>query len=59
MHKNVGVTRERGKKPNMIVLYDYTKGGVDIVDLIFRIKSKLCEISPLVFILDTVRTYKC
>ena len=43
----------------MIVLYDYTKGGVDIVDLISRIKSKLCAISPLAFILDTVRTYKC
>ena len=45
----------------MIVLYDHTKGGVDIVDLIswklsVRIKSKRWTITALAFILDTVRT---
>ena len=61
MHKSVAVTRDRRKKPNMIVLYDHTKGGVDIVDLIssklsVRIKSRRWTINALAFILDTVRT---
>ena len=61
MHKNVVIKRHRRKKPNMIVLYDQTKGGVDIVDLIssklsVRIKSKHWTINALAFILDTVRT---
>ena len=61
MHKNVEVTRNRREKPNMIDLYDHTKGGVDIVDLIssklpVRIKSKCWTINTLAFILDTVRT---
>ena len=61
MHKNVGVTRDRRKKPNMIVLYDHTKGCVDIIDLIssklsVRIKSKRWTVNALAFILDTVRT---
>ena len=61
MHKNVVIKRHRRKKPNMIVLYDQTKGGVDIVDLIssklsVRIKSKHWTTNALAFILDTVRT---
>ena len=61
IHKNVGVTRDRRKKPNKITLYDHTKGGVDIVDFIssklsVHIKSKRWTINVLVFILDIVRT---
>ena len=61
MHQNVGVTHDRRKKPSMIVLYDHTKGGVDIVDLIspklsVRINSKRWTINALAFILDTVCT---
>ena len=61
IHKNVGVTRDRRKKPNKIALYDHTKGGVDIVDFIssklsVHIKSKRWTINVLVFILDIVRT---
>ena len=55
MHKSIGVTRDRRKKPKMIVLYDHTKGGADIVDLIsskfsVRIKSKHWTINALAFI---------
>ena len=61
MHKNVVIKQHRRKKPNMIVLYDHTKGSVDIVDLIssklsVRIKSKHWTINALASILDTVRT---
>ena len=61
MHRNAGVTRDRRKKPNMIVLYDHTKGSVDIFDLIcsklsVRINSKRLTINALAFSLDTVRT---
>ena len=60
MHKYVEVTRGRREKPNLIALYDHTKGGVDTVDLIssklpVRIKSKCWTINTLAFILDTVR----
>ena len=59
MHKNVGVTQDRRKKPNMIVLYDHTKGGLDIVDLIssklpVRTKSKRWTKNALPFIIDIV-----
>ena len=61
IHKNVGVTRDRRKKPDQNTLYDHTKGGVDIVDFIssklsVHIKSKRWTINVLVFILDIVRT---
>ena len=49
------------KKPNMIVLYDHTKGGLDIVDLIssklsVRIKPKWWTVNALALILDIVLT---
>ena len=55
MHKSIGVTRDRRKKPKIIVLYDHTKGDADIVDLIsskfsVRIKSKHWTINALAFI---------
>ena len=61
MHKDVRVTRDQRKKPNNIVLYDHTKGGVDIVDLIssklsVRMKTRRWTMNALAFILDTVRT---
>ena len=61
MHRNLGVTWDRREETNIIVLNDYRKGGVDIVDLIssklhVRIKSKRWTTNALAFILDTVRT---
>ena len=55
-----GNTRQE-KKLNMTVLYEPTKGGADIVDLIFsklsvRIKSKPWTINALAFFIDSVRT---
>ena len=34
MHKSVKITRDSRKKPNVITLYDCTKGGVDVMDMI-------------------------
>ena len=61
MHKDIKISRDLRTKPQPIVFYDYTKGGVDIVDLLSsslstRIKSKRWTINALVFLLDTVRT---
>ena len=61
MHRNVGVTRDRRKKPNMIVLYDHSKGSVDVFDLIclklsVRINSKRLTTNSFAFNLDTVST---
>ena len=48
-------------KPHVLVMYDYTKGGADVVDLILthrttKIKSKRWSLDAFVFILDTVQT---
>lgn len=61
MHEDVKVTRDKRRKPQVHSLYDHTKGGVDVVDLISsnsstRIKSKRWPLNALAFILDTVRT---
>ena len=60
MHDTVSVTKDQRRKPNVIVFYDYTKGGVDVVDLIAkmstRIKNKRWIINSLAFVLDTART---
>ena len=55
------VTNDQRKKPHVHVMYDHTKGGVDIVDLLStnhstRIKSKRCPLNALVFVLNTCRT---
>ena len=34
MHSSVRVTRNEWKKPHVHTLYDQTKGGFDVVDLI-------------------------
>ena len=60
MHDTVRVTKDQRRKPYVIVFYDYTKGGVDVVDLIAkmstRIKNKRWVINSLAFALDTART---
>ena len=60
MHDNVRITKDQRKKPDVIVFYDYTKGGVDVVDLLAkmstRMKSKRWVINALAFVLDTART---
>ena len=61
MHGKVKVTNDQRKKPHVHVMYDQTKGGADIVDLLStnyltRIKSKRWPLNALAFILDTCRT---
>ena len=61
MHDDVGVTNDHRRKPNVHVMYDHTKGGVDVVDLLSsshstRIKTKRWPLNALAFILDTCRT---
>ena len=61
MHDTVRVTKDTIRKPDIIKLYDHTKGGVDVVDLISsgsstRIKSRRWTLNALAFILDTERT---
>ena len=61
MHDKVKVTNDQRCKPHVLVMYDHTKGGVDVVDLISthhltRIKSKRWPLNAFAFILDTVRT---
>ena len=60
MQKDVGLTWDRRKKYNTIILYYHTKENVDIVDLVYsklpvHIKSKRWTINGLAFILDTLR----
>ena len=61
MHNIVKVTQDQRQKPNVHIMYDYTKGGVDIVDLLSthhstRMKTKRWPINALAFGLDTCRT---
>ena len=47
--------------PDYLELYDHTKGGVNVVDLVLtnstkRIKHKRWPMNALAFVLDTVRT---
>ena len=61
LHDKVRVTKDERRKPDIHKLYDHTKGGVDVVDLISisyttRIKNKRWPINAFAFILDTVRT---
>ena len=34
MHDRVKVTKDQRSKPQVIVIYDHTKGGLDVVDLL-------------------------
>ena len=61
MYDNVKVANDRQKKPHVHVMYDHTKGGVDIVDLLStnhstRIKSKRWPLNAYAFVLDSRRT---
>ena len=61
LHDEIRVSRDQRRKPQPIVYYDHTKGGVDVVDLLSfslstRFKSKRWTLNALVFVLDTVRT---
>ena len=61
MHNKVKVTNDKWCKLHVLVMYDHTKGGVDVVDLIStnhstRIKSKRWPLNAFAFILDTVQT---
>ena len=61
MHDSVKVTNDQRKKPQIHSMYDHTKGGVDVVDLLStshstRKKSKRWLINAFAFILDTCRT---
>ena len=61
MHKSVKITRHSRKKPNVITLYDCTKGGVDVMDMISsnlstRIQSRRWPLNALAFVLDTARS---
>ena len=61
IHDRVKVTNDQRLKPQVIVMYDNTKGGVDVVDLILglhsiRMKSKRWPLTAFAFMLDTIRT---
>ena len=61
MHDKVKVTNDQRCKLHVLVMYDHTKGGVDVVDLIStrhstRIKSKWWPLNAFPLILDTVWT---
>ena len=61
MHDQVKLTNVRRLKPQVIVMYDHTKGGIDVVDLISchhstRMKSKRWPLTAFAFMLDIIRT---
>ena len=61
MHNDVKVTNDVRRKPSVHTFYDYTKGGVDVVDLLSshnttKMKVKRWPLNALAFILDTVRS---
>ena len=60
-HDNVRVTKVDGRKPDVHVIYDHTKDGVDIVHLISPrnstgTKQKKWTLNTFAFLLDTTRT---
>lgn len=59
MHDSVKDSNNKHQKPKVLAMYDHTKGGVDVVDLIStnhstRMKSKILLLNALAFVLDTV-----
>ena len=61
MHDSVKVTNNQRKNPQIHSMYDHTKGGIDVVDLLStshstRIKSKRWPINAFAFILNTCWT---
>ena len=60
MHDDIQVTKDERCKPDSLVLYDHTKGRVDVANLVLahkttRIKHKRWPINALAFVLDIVR----
>ena len=58
MHNHSKTTKDQQKKPSALTMYDYTKGGVDVVDIfsttnLTRIKSRRWPMNALTFILGT------
>ena len=61
LHDTVKVSNDKRNKPQVLVMYDHTKGDVDVADLFSthhttRIKSKRWPLNAFAFILDTVKT---
>ena len=61
MHDQVKIMNEQRLKPQVIVMYDHTKGGVDVVDLISchhstRMTLRRWSLTAFTFMLDTIRT---
>ena len=61
MHNQVELSIDERKKPHVLVSYDHTKGGVDVVDLISskmltRMKTRRWTLNVFAFMLDTART---
>ena len=64
MQDKVLTRRDKRNKPHVLVIYDHTKGGVDLVDLISlisakmltRMKTRRWTMNALAFMLDTART---
>ena len=61
MHDKIKVSKDERRKPQVHLLYDHTKAGVDVVDLLSshtstRIKTKRWPMNCLAFILHTTRT---
>ena len=61
MHDKKKVKQSKCRKSQVHVMYDHTKGGVDVVDLLStmhstRTKCKRWPINTLAFLLDTART---
>ena len=61
MHRSVSVTNDARKKPDVIVFYDHTKGGVHVMGKMAgcfttRFKSHQWTMNALSYVLNTVRT---
>ena len=61
MHDNVKITKDQRKKPSVHTMYDHTKGGVYVVDLLSTTHStqkkyRMWPLNALAFILDTCRS---
>ena len=61
MHDVLKLFRDERKKPHVMVFYEKTKGGVDVVDYISsfistRMKSKRWRMNAFAYSLDTART---
>ena len=55
MHDRVKVMNDQKLKPQVIIMYDHTKGGLDVVDPISYHHSTWMK-SKFAFMLDTIRT---